>query len=309
MEGPAQPAIASAPGEALFCPDCGYDLRGIASERCPECGLTIEREPLGESRVPWSHRRRIGRVRAYWRTVWLATFRTRRLGAEVARPVDYPDAQRFRLVTVLLATASCWGVLEALVADGGGRAEMARGVAAVTNPFTGSQFPPAALSLFLPWAAGALLVPVPPLAICLFLLMWTGVGSYWFHPRGLPVLRQNRAVALSYYASAPLAFLLPAALLLGVLYLMDALQLDREALLWGPFVLVGFLAFVSPPVAVVAQFVATLRLLRATTVAGAGRIWLAAVVIPVTWALSAAVTLVGLLWLVGYVRLVVDSLR
>jgi hypothetical protein len=40
----------------------------------------------------------------------------------------------------------------------------------------------------------------------------TGLPSYFFHPRGISIERQNRAIALSYYACAPLAlgpFLFP----------------------------------------------------------------------------------------------------
>ena len=24
------------------CPDCGYSLRGLTSDRCPECGLVLD---------------------------------------------------------------------------------------------------------------------------------------------------------------------------------------------------------------------------------------------------------------------------
>jgi hypothetical protein len=39
------------------------------------------------------------------------------------------------------------------------------------------------------------------------LILWTGLPSYFFHPPWLPVELQNRAVALSYYATAPLALM------------------------------------------------------------------------------------------------------
>src|SRR5690349_18858272 len=78
----------------LYCAQCGYHLRGITSDRCPECGLPIDHELT--SRIPWVYRRHIGRVRAYLRTVRLATLNAKLLAAEVARPVSYSDAQRFR---------------------------------------------------------------------------------------------------------------------------------------------------------------------------------------------------------------------
>src|SRR4051812_12709994 len=44
----------------LHCPQCGYNLRGIDSDVCPECGLAIDRVAFAQSQLPWSHRRRIG---------------------------------------------------------------------------------------------------------------------------------------------------------------------------------------------------------------------------------------------------------
>src|SRR3954452_7751839 len=85
----------------LFCPDCGYDLRGIASERCPECGWVIDRTLLGASAIPWVGRERIGRWRAYWRTVWMATFSNKRLAMESVRPIEWRDARRFATITML----------------------------------------------------------------------------------------------------------------------------------------------------------------------------------------------------------------
>ena len=92
------------PLESLYCPQCGYDLRGIGdTRRCPECGLVIDWDELADSRIPWVHRRHIGRVRAYWRTLWLATVHTKSLSRETFRPVSYADAQRFRFVTSVIA--------------------------------------------------------------------------------------------------------------------------------------------------------------------------------------------------------------
>ena len=89
-------------GEELFCPGCGYDLRGLASERCPECGLTIDREAVAASAIPWMHRTRLGRVNAFRRTVWMAIRHPATLARDAARPVSYLDAQKFRWVVVLL---------------------------------------------------------------------------------------------------------------------------------------------------------------------------------------------------------------
>jgi predicted RNA-binding Zn-ribbon protein involved in translation (DUF1610 family) len=73
----------------LICPECGYDLRSINSQRCPECGLAIDRATMSVSHLPWSHRQSIGRVRAYWRTNVLVILRPKRLAEEIARPVSF----------------------------------------------------------------------------------------------------------------------------------------------------------------------------------------------------------------------------
>lgn len=102
---PPKPVASSDPvlTADLACPECGYSLRGISSEKCPECGLAIDWATLSVSRLPWVHRRTIGRWRAYSRTNLLVIFRPKKLAGEMNRPVSFADAQRFRHVTVLLA--------------------------------------------------------------------------------------------------------------------------------------------------------------------------------------------------------------
>src|SRR5437867_2292337 len=97
-----------------FCPDCGYDLRGLTSGRCPECGLLIDDAALAASPIPWAHRKRIGRGRAFWRTLVMVTVRPKRLAAAAALPVDYRDAQRFRQIVVLVASLPFIAALIAL---------------------------------------------------------------------------------------------------------------------------------------------------------------------------------------------------
>ncbi len=169
----------------LYCQECGYNLRGLTSDRCPECGRSLEGIRVTISRIPWAHRKEIGRFRAYWKTIWLATFCHPRFCDELARPVSYRDSQSFRWVTIahaylpiLLVTAGVY----LFTAD---------------NPFTGEWYgvgfgAASQMGVFL----GCVLV---------FLIAATGVPSYFFRPRDLPVELQNRAIALSYYASGPLA--------------------------------------------------------------------------------------------------------
>src|SRR5438067_775146 len=78
----------------------------IRSTRSPvrQCRKKRRRRPidysvLSAARIPWEHRRQIGRVRAYWRTVVGFTFRPARW-ARAGAPPAYKDAVRFRAVTV-----------------------------------------------------------------------------------------------------------------------------------------------------------------------------------------------------------------
>ena len=77
----------------IICPACGYDLRAMSGDRCPECGHSINRASLAGTQIPWTFRKGIGRWRAYWKTVALALFEPRRLAMEVAHPLTTLDAQ------------------------------------------------------------------------------------------------------------------------------------------------------------------------------------------------------------------------
>lgn len=41
-----QPHSADDPAVAIYCPECGYDLRGQVIDRCPECGFMYDRPAL-----------------------------------------------------------------------------------------------------------------------------------------------------------------------------------------------------------------------------------------------------------------------
>ncbi len=190
----------------LPCPHCGYDLRGTDSPRCPECGKPVNRQ--NPSPIPWSHRRAVGRVRAFARTAVMAAVHPRRLAAAVAGPVSLADALAFRRATAAVAAVALLVPLTvtAFLPDVGPLA------GAVAHP--------------LAWRAELLAVPVVWVGVWLAVHTSAGVCTYWFHPRSLPVEQQNRAVALAYYACGPLA-LLPVPIACGVLTAAAALYVDR----------------------------------------------------------------------------------
>ncbi len=86
----------------LFCLGCGYDLRGIDSLRCPECGREFD-PAQPPSRIPWVHRIRIGRIRAYFETLWMLTRHPFQVAEEASRPVCEKSARHFRRINVALA--------------------------------------------------------------------------------------------------------------------------------------------------------------------------------------------------------------
>ena len=177
----------------LFCPHCGYDLRTLTINQCPECGGAVDEKSLREISIPWQGRADIGRWRALWRTAWRVTFKTKAFCQSVALPVSYADARRFQytvvgaffisfVITVIILAANAWGL--DLLAD-----------QAQWLGFSG---------------LGASLLAVLYFAcLGLCLLLGTGIHTYWFHPSKLTIEQQNRAIALSYYACAPLLALIP----------------------------------------------------------------------------------------------------
>lgn len=164
----------------VLCPDCGYDLRGLTSDRCPECGFDLAPLRSAESQIPWVRRRELGRLRAYWRTVWAVFWRPARFCVELARPVSLGDARRFCWLTRLHAFVGV-GSLSVLL---GWAAKRSGDAAAGEIGWT--------LLAINAWVA-AMLVLLPALA------------ADFFEDRSQTPERRQRVRALSQYAWAPAA--------------------------------------------------------------------------------------------------------
>lgn len=260
-----------------FCPGCGYCLRGLTSALCPECGASVADVQAGASQIPWTRRRQIGYFRAFWRTVFQVLFHTQAFCRETARPVSYRDAVQFHLAAVAhaftgeLVATGVW-----MIDDWAGFVGMVTGV-------------------------GVWFTVLSYAAVGLGLLAASGVHTYWFHPRQLDVAMQNRVLALSRYAAAPLAVV--PLLALGAYaclrptprnpVMQTALQIAAAVLiglivwaLWHP--LMGFARRLLP------------TRLRRTVV-----IWIVPLVAMVTFVLIA----VGIPAVMFYIAVIVDSLQ
>ena len=92
----------------IQCRYCGYNLRGLAEARCPECGNAFDPDDIAICKVPWLHRRRIGRWTAYFQTAWMVTISPRRFKEELFRSMGRVEweARRFREWNIAIAIAS-----------------------------------------------------------------------------------------------------------------------------------------------------------------------------------------------------------
>ena len=132
----------------------------------------------------------LGRRKAFWRTVKLVCFKTAVIAGEISRPVSLADALAFRRAVVW-----CAFIPLALVTA----ASYIAGFELYERPW----YPGDAFGSIAMWVG----LPVGWAGLWLFLYFLFGAQSYLYHPKRLTVRQQNRAVALSYYACAPWAYL------------------------------------------------------------------------------------------------------
>jgi hypothetical protein len=261
----------------LYCPECGYDLRQIQSTRCPECGMEVDRSKLGESVIPWLHRGVLGRRRAFWRTVEMVSLRPGALAREMNRPAFLTDALKFRRAAVLHALLP-FGVVLTLVWWGWAR------------------------RIWLPTDIAGSVLQIVSLVVgwcCLAAMLWgiSDSAGYFFRPASLSLTRQNRAVALSYYACAPMAYLPFAAVIMGIaLALLASQGRYLHILLRAAIALVGAVPLLGNLILLI---VAPVSLCRAVLRSHGGHATLLAIFLPLIWALWGAITLLALpaVWL------------
>jgi hypothetical protein len=260
VPAPAFDASAPVPQEYdAFCENCGYSLLGLSGDRCPECGRQYDPLALPFARIPWLHRRRIGRWSAYWQTVRQATFRPQHFAVELCRPVriSADDARRFRRISIHIGAFTGVALATALIvmADGWIRPVGIRG--------------PALLVI-----RGGLVFIAWVWAVWFFRLSTDMPLFIW---KGLPSLPPSELAPLHHYASAPLAllpFVAPALLIPALLASMggDPFDLYVPLAFAGGGVLVAWLYFC---------WRTPLAMMKCATGCGARRVALLALYLPV----------------------------
>jgi hypothetical protein len=92
------------------CPECGYSLRGLTEDRCPECGepfpttqRTFRRWAI--RRLPWDRRHRTSLLRAYFTTVFLILFCPWKAARGLVIPDRWGRAVRWAVSHALAAAA------------------------------------------------------------------------------------------------------------------------------------------------------------------------------------------------------------
>jgi hypothetical protein len=216
-----------------LCPQCGYDLRALQSDRCPECGLVVDRQALQNSAIAWAHRAELGRFRAFFKTHWQILRDAREIRFDAARPQSMSDARRFAVMN-----ASCMALfLTALVVVVWLQAGewLFRDKSIVSDFFLSGSMrgdPQWLVDVTATWMAGMVWQPVvyiacfaAPFALCMQHACFLGRGRAVAGVDG-----QDQALML--YAAAPLLLLMPAGLF-GVLlaYFESRRTFDSSALI------------------------------------------------------------------------------
>jgi hypothetical protein len=291
-----QSQIATADEFGLLCPNCGYDLRANPGERCSECGQVIDRSGLTPSAIPWVHRRRIGRVRAYLKTVWLVTIDSRHLRGQAAEILKLVDAHSFRRITSTLLALALVGVFVFIADD----------LAVVISEYrlnisSVNQLGHWSHDLIVPWLAGITLPAVLPV-----MLVGLALGLTWTQHRLFrteEAMRRESAIALSCYAAGPMAWWLPILSLECGAQFLDSIGVVKHRV--GAVLIMILVPTIALLMIVVRITIWALRVKRK------GTEW-ALIYVPALaglWLWSAIVWLGILPLIIGFVWIVIDSFR
>ncbi len=271
-------------GFDVYCHECGYNLRGIETTRCPECGKESPALQNADPRIPWIHRKSIGSVRAFLKTVLFATFSPRKLSEDVYLQIDFRDAQRFRWWTI--GVAMFWVVTSTVLFFAAGPYDLYLGH--IVNDLYQMVWP----------------CVVANILILLYMILATGVPSLFFDYRDIPVNLRNNAIALSYYCIAPLTWW-PLPVVVSILIFREAPIDIRNRWIAIPLTTIAVIAPATPAILWCFQiFRIARRVLRNQT---GRKAWLM-MGIPILWMLAGVLVLVLIPLAVFYTWVLIDVL-
>ena len=268
----------------VYCHECGYNLRGIVTTRCPECGTGSPALQNAKPSIPWAHRESLGNVRAFIRTVLFASFGLRKLSQNVYLPIDFAESQKFRRWTI--GTTMLFAIAFVVWFQ----------VSGVSGLLSNSFFTDLRGMI---WPSVVIVC-----LLALYVVLATGVPSLFFDYRDVPVSLRNNAVALSYYYAAPLAWW-PIPLAISVLIILQNPIDMRTRWLAVTLTSIAFFAPLTPIVLWCFQlFRIAKRVLRGQT---GRKVWLT-IGIPLLW-FACAILVFLLIPLAGfYTWVLVDAL-
>ncbi len=284
----------------IFCPGCSYCLRGATGERCPECGYSLDRMRSGASKIPWLQRKQSGRLRTYWRTVWMVTFINRRFCEDYARPISYRDARLFQWLTVLHAVLPI--LLVVVVAYLTIPLEPGSEAGNPLQQIVATGALPRGPSWFERVFSEAWPVALSQVCLILFLATASGVPSYFFHPRQVGVRLQNNAIAMSYYTCGPLSLTALPVVLLAAAWAHGSFICWHGAALILAAALSAVVLWLTWWLNLVHTFRRIMPHLVSRSVA-------MAVGVPLLWLVLAGLIFIALPAIVVYVLVIIDSLR
>ncbi len=269
----------------LFCPTCAYNLRGLTTDRCPECGQAFDRATLSNSPIPWMHRLRIGRSGAFCRTIWQATFHPPQLAAAMAAPLPIRDALRFWAIAVAgLYVITAWPLIWLSIDFG--------------------NIPDWGLDFQLPIVAGTELRP-------LLFLYWLALPCAVSLIQCLTMARAAGNAATRQRAAAVGLYLTGALLLI---LLVTSIIVDGIVSIWiaGGDELarhIPFLLTVPLCVAMLLRLIPTSGVYRHIARTSHLRTLLVALRLLLLWCVGALVCCIGLPWVAGLLRIMFHSIR
>ena len=280
-----------------YCPGCGYDLRGLSSGRCPECGLGIDQIKGGL--IVWEDRHVIGVWRAFMRTLLAGTFGPVRMARATAGPMDVQSALLFRRIVRLMILVPTISLFVFLVCANGGieKLKLVDGESRVFDPWWEPEFV---------WQAGATLWPVLPISFMIVVILGTGI-MHWLRPSHRGPIVQNRAMAFSCYLIAPLGWLFIPCGGIGLMNLLNrfgAGDFEKGGPISTGLILAVLISFIFIGVALLNS----LRAIAVATQRGTFKTMLRGVGILLQAAASAAIGFWLFPMLVGIWRLAIGSL-